>query len=111
MTDQTSVEQRASTSYDIRAGIVAGKTITTEKAGTIQPYIKGMYGQTWTNGGDLNIDGSNFKGNSAGNRYEVGGGIVWQVTKDKQFYADYEYIKGPRTEVPWKANFGYRVVW
>ncbi|MCL2760829.1 MAG: autotransporter outer membrane beta-barrel domain-containing protein [Desulfuromonadales bacterium] len=105
------VEQRASDSYDIRAGIVAGKTITTERAGTIQPYIKGMYGQTWTNGGDINIDGGNFKANSAGDRYQVGGGITWQVTGDKQFYADYEYIKGSRIEVPWKVNAGFRCVW
>ncbi|MCL2760526.1 MAG: autotransporter outer membrane beta-barrel domain-containing protein, partial [Desulfuromonadales bacterium] len=109
--DSLTVDQRASTSYDVRAGIVAGKSIKTERAGTIQPYIKGMYGQTWTNGGDLNIDGANFKGNSAGNRIEAGGGVVWQVTGDKQFYADYEYVKGPRMEVPWKVSAGFRVVW
>ncbi|MCL2760485.1 MAG: autotransporter outer membrane beta-barrel domain-containing protein, partial [Desulfuromonadales bacterium] len=109
--DSLGVEQRASSSYDIRAGIVAGKSIATDRAGIFQPYIKGMYGQTWTDGGDVNINGENFKGNSAGNRYEIGGGIVWQVTGDKQFYADYEYIKGPRIEVPWKADAGFRVVW
>jgi outer membrane autotransporter protein len=107
----------ASNSYDIRAGIVAGKRITTDCGcsgrgiGIIQPYIKAMYGQTWTDGGDIEISGDNIKGNSAGNRYELGGGIIWQVTGDKQFYAEYDYIKGPRQEVPWRANFGYRVVW
>ncbi|MCL2760512.1 MAG: autotransporter outer membrane beta-barrel domain-containing protein [Desulfuromonadales bacterium] len=108
---QTEINQRASDSYDIRAGVVAGKRITTETAGILQPYIKGMYGQTWTDGGDVNIGGSNINGNSAGNRYELGGGITWQVTGDKQFYAEYDYIKGPRMEVPWKVNAGYRVVW
>jgi len=109
--DSLEVDQRASSSYDIRTGVVAGKSITTQKAGIFQPYIRGMYGQTWTDGGDININGENFKGNSAGNRLEVGGGIAWQLTQNSELHADYEYINGPRMEVPWKFDVGFRYNW
>ncbi|MCL2761360.1 MAG: autotransporter outer membrane beta-barrel domain-containing protein, partial [Desulfuromonadales bacterium] len=107
------IEQRASNSYDIRTGIVAGKNIKTER-GSIQPYIKGMYGHTWTDQGGVIYNDAVLKADTAGDRYQLGVGVVWQVRPDKQFYADYEYIKsisGAGMEVPWKVNAGFRCVW
>jgi autotransporter family porin len=108
---EAKVEQDASNSFDLRAGIVAGRTIKTKKSGTIQPYIKGMYGHTWTNGGDVSINGDSFAANSAGNRLEAGAGLAWQINGKNQVYVDYTYTNGDRVEVPWRASIGYRVTW
>ncbi|MCL2760318.1 MAG: autotransporter outer membrane beta-barrel domain-containing protein, partial [Desulfuromonadales bacterium] len=104
------IEQRKSTSYDLRTGIVAGKNIKTE-TGSIQPYVKGMYGRTWTDNGGIDYDGDTLKANTAGDRYQVGGGVAWQLTNSTEVHADYEYIKGSRIEVPWKLNAGVRYNW
>ncbi|MCL2761507.1 MAG: autotransporter outer membrane beta-barrel domain-containing protein, partial [Desulfuromonadales bacterium] len=111
--NQANIEQRKSTSYDLRTGIVAGKNIKTER-GSIQPYVKGMYGRTWTDQGGLIYNDAVLKANSDGDRYQVGAGIAWQVTRSTELHADYEYIKsidGAGIEVPWKFNVGLRYNW
>jgi outer membrane autotransporter protein len=109
-TNQGNIEQRQSTSYDIRAGITAGKNIKTE-TGSIQPYVKGMYGRTWTDGGGIEYNNDTLTANTSGDRYQVGGGIAWQITNNTELHADYEYIKGSRIEVPWKLDAGVRYNW
>ncbi|MCL2760229.1 MAG: autotransporter outer membrane beta-barrel domain-containing protein [Desulfuromonadales bacterium] len=104
------IEQRKATSYDLRAGLVAGKNIKTER-GSIQPYIKGMYGRSWTDCGGITYNGDTMIANTSGDRYQVGGGIAWQITNSSELHADYEYIKGSRIEVPWKLNAGFRYNW
>ncbi|MCL2761142.1 MAG: autotransporter outer membrane beta-barrel domain-containing protein, partial [Desulfuromonadales bacterium] len=108
--NQASIEQRNSTSYDLRAGIVAGKNIKTER-GSIQPYLKGMYGRSWTDQGGISYNGDTIVANTSGDRYQVGGGVAWQITQSTEVHADYEYIKGSRIEVPWKFNAGLRYNW
>ncbi|MCL2760375.1 MAG: autotransporter outer membrane beta-barrel domain-containing protein [Desulfuromonadales bacterium] len=107
------IEQRKTTSYDLRAGIVAGKNVKTEN-GSIQPYIKGMYGKTWTDRGGIVYNGDILNANTSGDRYQVGAGIAWQVTDKTELHVDYEYIKsisGAGVEIPWKVNAGYRYNW
>ncbi|MCL2761083.1 MAG: autotransporter outer membrane beta-barrel domain-containing protein, partial [Desulfuromonadales bacterium] len=107
------IEQRKSTSYDLRTGIVAGKNIKTER-GSIQPYVKGMYGRTWTDRGGIVYNDVILKADTSGDRYQVGAGVAWQVTQSTELHADYEYIKsinGAGIEVPWKFNVGFRYNW
>jgi outer membrane autotransporter protein len=107
------IEQRKTTSYDLRTGIVAGKNIKTEK-GSVQPYIKGMYGRSWTDRGGLVYNDATLKADTSGDRYQVGLGVAWQVTPSSELHVDYEYIKsisGAGIEVPWKFNVGYRYNW
>ncbi|MDR2844582.1 MAG: autotransporter outer membrane beta-barrel domain-containing protein [Puniceicoccales bacterium] len=42
---------------------------------------------------------------------ELGLGVTWETRESGQFYADYEYIRGERYEIPWKVNVGYRLQW
>ncbi|MCL2760799.1 MAG: autotransporter outer membrane beta-barrel domain-containing protein [Desulfuromonadales bacterium] len=105
-----SILQKGNISYDLRAGAVAGKNIKTER-GSIQPYVKAMYGQSWTNRGGISYNGDTMAANTGGNRYQVGGGVAWQIAQSTELHVDYEYIKGSRIEVPWKFNAGVRYNW
>jgi outer membrane autotransporter protein len=109
--DGTHVDQDTSNSYDLRGGLVAGRSIATADGGHLQPYVKAMVGQTWTNGGEVRVGGDSFETDSAGSRYELGGGLIWQISGRQQLYVDYTYVNGQQIEAPWRVNFGYRVVW
>lgn len=98
-------------SWQGRAGFRFGKNIET-KHGRLSPYGKAFAVNMRTDGGRVRTsDGISASATLDGVRLELGAGLAWQTLRRGQFYLDYEYIRAPRFDIPWKVNGGWRVQW
>jgi len=104
-----------STTTRARLGLRAGRTIETEKLGTISLYLKGYYGHQWTRNATLTITDptqtARFTPAIKGPSIEGGAGLAWQFTPRTQLYFDYDTTQADYYIKPYGLNLGLRHQW
>lgn len=91
-----------------KAGLQAGRNLTTTNGGAMQPYARVAYAREFADTNEVWVHDRYYRNNTAGGRYEYGVGLAAQVSERVQLNADVEYAKGKRTEQPYGLNLGMR---
>ncbi|MDR2463771.1 MAG: autotransporter outer membrane beta-barrel domain-containing protein, partial [Verrucomicrobiales bacterium] len=94
--------------FQLRSGVVAGKTLKLKSGGALQPYVKISGVEMVSSGGKLTAMGTTVRPNLDGARAELGAGIIWQLDAHNQLHLDYEASFGDKYDKPWGLTAGYR---
>jgi outer membrane autotransporter protein len=94
--------------FQLRAGVVAGRTLKLKNGGALQPYVKISGVEMLSTGGKITSGYQSQRPNLDGARAELGAGIIWQLDNHNQLHLDYEASCGDKYDKPWGLTAGYR---
>ncbi|MFK0311635.1 autotransporter outer membrane beta-barrel domain-containing protein [Pseudomonas sp. NPDC090233] len=91
-----------------KVGSHVGRTISLDKGGFVQPYVKVAAAHEFARNNQVKVNGNRFDNDLSGSRIELGAGVAAQVTDTVQVNAGFDYMKGNNIEQPWGVNLGVR---
>ncbi|MDR0354031.1 MAG: autotransporter-associated beta strand repeat-containing protein, partial [Opitutaceae bacterium] len=91
----------------LRVGARFGRAIQLAGGGLWQPYLRLDGVDVSTGGGEVRDAAEGIRADIEGSRFEIGGGVLWQLSLRHQLRLDYEAGFGSHYDTPWSLTAGF----
>lgn len=105
------VSADAGNSLQLRAGSLLGRRLILNDRDYVQPYVKLAYAHEFDGKSTVRTNGIETRTDLSGGRLEIGVGVAASLAKRHKIYADYQYSRGSKLDIPAAISFGYRFIW